>query len=244
MALPCLTLAPLTAPGRPTTGAVEHCRPLAGEAPTGTVMTQPDTRPLNTVSDDTLVLRVAAGDAPAFHALSARHLNRTLTLAWRVLGSRSDAEDVTQEAFLRLWQHAHRFRPNEARFSTWFYRITLNLCLDRRRRPAFEDIDAIPEPVDPGTDAVTHIAERERARLVAQAIARLPDRQRHAIALCYDGGLSNAEAAAALSISVGALETLLVRARRSLRQYLSPLLADDGDQGTARATPARRGGPR
>lgn len=200
-----------------------------------------DAAALAGASDDTLVVRVAAGDAQAFQALSDRHLDRTVTLAQRVLGNRAEAEDVAQDAFLRLWRNAYRFRPGEARFTTWFYRITVNLCLDRRRRPQMDDIESVPDPVDPGDDALTQIDRKERARIVGDAVARLPDRQRQAVALCYDAELSNAEAAMAMEVSVGALETLLVRARRSLRKQLTSLVPDGL---TSSAGKARRGGPR
>ncbi|MDE1145660.1 MAG: RNA polymerase sigma factor [Azospirillaceae bacterium] len=193
-----------------------------------------------TSSDEVLVARVAAGDAQAFRMLTDRHLDRTVTLARRVLGGAADAEDVAQEAFLRLWQHAQRFRPSEARFSTWFYRITVNLCLDRKRRPAHDTLDNVPEPVDPSLDAATLVERSELGRLVARAVDDLPDRQRAAISLCYDAGLSNAEAAAAMEVSVGALETLLVRARRALRVTLAPLAPPEPQGGRK----ARTGGPR
>ncbi|MEE3622959.1 RNA polymerase sigma factor [Nitrospirillum sp. BR 11752] len=195
---------------------------------------------LATSSDEYLVGRVAEGDAQAFRVLTDRHLDRTVTLARRVLGGAAEAEDVAQEAFLRLWQHAERFRPAEARFSTWFYRITMNLCLDRKRRPAHDALESVPEPVDPSLDAVALVERSELGRLVARAVDDLPERQRAAISLCYDAGLSNAEAAAAMEVSVGALETLLVRARRALRATLAPLAPSDAQDGRR----SRTGGPR
>lgn len=199
-----------------------------------------DGQNLATSSDEYLVGRVAQGDAQAFRVLTDRHLDRTVTLARRVLGGAADAEDVAQEAFLRLWQHAERFRPAEARFSTWFYRITVNLCLDRKRRPVHDTLENVPEPVDPSLDAVALVERSELGRLVARAVDDLPERQRAAISLCYDAGLSNAEAAAAMEVSVGALETLLVRARRALRATLAPLAPSDAQDGRR----SRTGGPR
>jgi RNA polymerase sigma-70 factor (ECF subfamily) len=172
-------------------------------------------------SDEALVDRVAAGDATAYRQLVDRHLARTLRLARRLTGNASDAEDVTQDAFLRLWQHGHRWQPGRARFTTWFYRIVVNLCIDRRRRPAFAPLEAAGDPADDRPDAETEIDRELAARAVAQALAGLPERQRAALVLSYYEGLSNAETAKILAISVGAVETLLVRARRNLRERLA-----------------------
>lgn len=178
--------------------------------------------PVNdTISDEDLVARVAAGDRIAYGELVARHLDRTVTVARRILASGAEAEDVAQEAFLRLWQHAGRFRPGEARFTTWFYRITSNLCLDQRRKRTALPLEAAGDPADPAPDQHAVLERARTARAVAAAVEGLPERQRAAIALTYDAGLSNAEAARALDITVGAMETLLVRARRSLRAALA-----------------------
>ncbi|HYE52123.1 MAG TPA: RNA polymerase sigma factor [Azospirillaceae bacterium] len=192
---------------------------------------------LAAASDEALVARVAAGDRAAYAELVSRHLDRTVTVARRLLGSRAEAEDVAQEAFLRLWLNAGRFRPEAARFTTWFYRITMNLCLDRKRRPDGAPLEAAGDPADPAPGAEEALDRSQTARAVALAVEELPERQRAAISLCYDAGLSNAEAARAMEVSVGALETLLVRARRALRDRLSALMPDG-------ATRIARGGPR
>jgi len=173
------------------------------------------------VDDATLVARVAAGDRTAYTVLVDRHLARTVAIAMRLTADRAEAEDIAQEAFLRLWRNAGSFRPEAARFTTWFHRITVNLCLDAKRRPVPLGLEAAGDPVDPAEDPVTAL-ERSRTRAAVEAaVADLPDRQRAAVALTYDAGLSNAEAAASLGIGVKALETLLVRARRTLREKLS-----------------------
>lgn len=161
------------------------------------------------------------GPGDAFAVLMDRHLDRTLALATRILGNRSTAEDVAQEAFLRVWKTAADWQPGRARFTTWLYRVTVNLCLDIRRRPAFAVLELVDDPPDPAEDAVSAIERRQRQDLLEREIAGLGDRQRAALALSYAGGLSNAEAAEVLEISVGALEGLLVRARRRLRERLA-----------------------
>jgi RNA polymerase sigma-70 factor (ECF subfamily) len=111
-----------------------------------------------------------------------------------------------------------------ASFRTWFYRVVINLCLNRKRRAPFLPIEDVHDPIDPGPDAVARMERREVDRALATAIAELPERQRAAIALTYHEGFSNAQTAAALGTSVSAVETLLVRAKRTLRQRLGPML--------------------
>ena len=180
-------------------------RPAADEGPT----------------DEALVARVAAGDRAAYACLVDRHLDRTVAVARRILGSTAAAEDVAQEAFLRLWRGADRFRPQEARFTTWFHRITVNLCLDQHRRPVHGALELAGDPADPGADPAAALEKSRLDAALEAAVAALPERQRAAIALTYQAGLSNAEAAASLTLSVKALETLLVRARRTLRESLA-----------------------
>jgi RNA polymerase sigma-70 factor (ECF subfamily) len=131
-----------------------------------------------------------------------------------------------QEAFLRVWVNAPRWRP-EALFRTWFYRVVFNLALNKKRRAPFAPLEAAGDPADPAPRADAAMERREQDRLVAEAIAELPARQRGAIALTYGDELSNAEAAAVLGTSVSAFETLLVRARRALRIKLNWMNDED-----------------
>jgi RNA polymerase sigma-70 factor (ECF subfamily) len=180
-------------------------------------------------SDEDLMFRIATGDEPAFRVLARRYAPLALRLARRVMGNSADAEEIVQEALLRLWVNAPRWRP-VASFRTWFYRVVINLCLNRKRRAPFLPIEDVSDPVDPTPDAAASIERRESDRAVAAAIAELPERQRAAIALTYHEGLSNAVSAAALGTSVSAVETLLVRAKRTLRQRLGPVLDVESKQ--------------
>jgi RNA polymerase sigma-70 factor (ECF subfamily) len=173
-------------------------------------------------SDEDLMLRIAAGDEPAFRVLAGRYAPLAVRLARRVTGNSADAEEIAQEALLRVWINAPRWRPL-ASFRTWFYRIVVNLCLNRRRRAPPLPLEAAADAADPSPDAVAGLEKRELQRLLAEAIASLPERQRAVIALTYHEGLSNAASAAALGTSVSAVETLLVRAKRALRQKLGPM---------------------
>lgn len=174
------------------------------------------------VDDDAFLLRrIADGDRGAFDRLSRRHLDRAYAVALRMTGSRADAEDVVQEVFLRLWQRPDAWRPGQAQFSTWLYRVVVNRCLDLKRRPKAGALDAIAEPQDPRPDAEADLVAAARQRAVNDAVEALPERQRAAIALTYTAGLKNTEAASALDISVKAFEALLVRAKRELRDALA-----------------------
>jgi RNA polymerase sigma-70 factor, ECF subfamily len=177
-------------------------------------------------SDEDLMLRVARGDQAAFRLLAQRYAARASRLARRTTGSDADAEEIVQEALLRVWTNAPRWRPVAA-FRTWFYRVVLNLSLNRRRRAPFAPLEHAGDPPDPTADPSTQLEQEELDRRVAAAIGELPPRERAAITLTYAEGLSNAETAAVIGTSVSAVEALLVRARRSLRASLGPVLDRD-----------------
>ena len=167
-------------------------------------------------SDHDLMARTAQGDGRAFRALAERHAGRALELARRILGNGALAEDIVQDALLRVWTNAPRWRP-EAAFQTWLYRIVVNLCLNAKRRSPDLPLAAAEHVADAAVAADDHLEARERDRRLAAAVDALPERQRAAVALSYQEGLSNAEVAAVLDTSVSSVETLLVRARRTLR---------------------------
>lgn len=171
--------------------------------------------------DAELLRAVAGGDRSAFDRLSRRHLDRAYGVALRMTGSRADAEDVVQDVFLRLWQRPDAWRPGQAQFSTWLYRVVVNRCLDLKRRPKGTDLDSVEEPQDPDANAEDSLLDAERSRALDGAVNQLPERQRAAIVLTYTAGLRNAEAASAMDISVKAFEALLVRAKRELRDFLA-----------------------
>ena len=175
--------------------------------------------------DDALLAAAGRGDALAFRRLVERHGPRLVSLCARMTGVRAVAEEIAQEALVRAWTHAPRWRPpspgRAGGAGAWLSRIAVNLCLDALRRPRHAALDDAPEPVDPHEGAEAGLIAAERAAQLRAAVARLPERQRAALSLTYDAGLSNAAGAAALETSVGAFELLLVRARRTLRTDLA-----------------------
>jgi RNA polymerase sigma-70 factor (ECF subfamily) len=171
--------------------------------------------------DSTLIERVGRGEPAATRMLVAAKLPRILGLATRLLRDTAEAEDVAQEAFVRVWRNAGAWQPGRARFDTWLHTVVLNLCRDRLRRRRETTSDAMPEPVDPTPDAEAGMIEAEQGNAVATAIGALPERQREAILLVHYQDLSGADAAAVLDISVEALESLLARGRRTLRSWLA-----------------------
>lgn len=176
--------------------------------------------------DVALLLRAGQGDRLACSTIVERHLGRITAFAQRTLGQRSDAEDVAQETFLRLWRHAGDWTDQGAKVSTWLHQVALNLCRDRMRRKTTLPIEeALEQPsLDPGPGG--HLQRQEVAGLVRRAIDRLPERQREALLLCHYQELGNAEAAGMLGVSVEALESLLARGRRALRQSLREAAPD------------------
>ena len=173
--------------------------------------------------DAGLMARVVKRDQYAFKLLAERHTPTALGLAQRIVRSTAEAEDVVQESLTRLWIFADRWNPAGARFSSWFYRIVINQAISRIRKKTTEPLDSIEEPSDSTPDAYDQVAGREIGRAITEAMDRLPARQRAAVALCYDQGLSCSEAAQVMGVSIGTMESLLFRARRSLRDWLKPL---------------------
>lgn len=172
--------------------------------------------------DSDLLRRIASGDRLAFARLARRHTPRALRLADRFLGRGAEAEEVVQEALLRVWTHAADWDPDRrARFTTWLHRVVANLCLDRLRRPTTAALETAPDLPDPAPGAPTLVADRQRAALVRAAMADLPERQRAAITLFYFEDMTATTVAQTLDMTVAALESLLARARRSLRERLA-----------------------
>jgi len=174
--------------------------------------------------DEILMSRVVQGDHEAFSLLVHRHTPRMYALARRISGLSAEAEEILQDAFLRVWVNAGTWSPQKGTFAVWLGRIVVNLCVDRRRADRYEPWGDEEPLIEADDDLESELFQQQQAEQVALAIEELPMRQRTALVLCYYEGFSNAEAAEILDISVGALEALLVRARQALRERLAPLI--------------------
>ena len=174
------------------------------------------------ITDEDLMLRIGEGDQTAYGMLVDRHLSLNLGYATKLLGNPAEAEEVMQEAFIRVWKHASRFDPaRKTRFTTWFYRVVTNLCYDvgRKRKPQ-EKVEVLETIASDDMSADNVIAVDQRSTQIKTALEEIPQRQCTAIMLCYFQGLSNREAADVMDVSVNALESYLVRARRNLADIL------------------------
>jgi RNA polymerase sigma-70 factor (ECF subfamily) len=171
--------------------------------------------------DDALMARAAAGDRAAADRLIARHAPRVLALARGMLADRAEAEDVVQEAMLRLWRQAPQWRPGEAKVSTWLHRVASNLAVDRLRRRRRWSAEDPPDRPDETPSAEARLGEAARRAALREAMAALPPRQRAALALQLYAELSNPEIGERLGVGVEAVESLLARAKRKLAAALA-----------------------
>ena len=171
--------------------------------------------------DDAVMARIAGRDSLAFSRVVEAQLGMLHRVAYRMLGDGTEAEDVAQEALLRLWATADRWRNGQSGIAAWLTRVAVNLCLDRLRRRRFaSDAEAPDRPDDaPGADE-TLAAEQIRAAALA-ALGDLTERHRAAIVLTYYEELPNAAAAEVLEMKLKAFESLLLRARGAMRAALA-----------------------
>lgn len=180
-----------------------------------------DSSRLDTAPDEALLILFARGDRDAARHLTARLAPVAYRLALRMLRDAAEAEDVAQEAMLRLWRVAPDWRNGEARVTTWLYRVVSNLATDRLRRRRNVGLDDAPEPVSAAPGPGEALDQAARARALDAALATLPLRQRQAVVLRHLEGLSNPEIAAAMDVGVEAVESLIARGKRALVAALS-----------------------
>lgn len=178
--------------------------------------------------DEAVLLAYANGDDTAARVLSQRLVPRVLAQATRVLADQAEAEDVAQEAMMRLWKVAPDWRQGEAQVSTWLYRVVANLCTDRLRKRRSVPLDDIAEPADPQISAAAQLQETSRLSALANALAQLPDRQAQAVSLRHLEGLSNPEIAVIMDISLRSVESLTARGKRALTEILAGRRAELG----------------
>lgn len=179
----------------------------------------------DTAEDETrLLMQFASGDRNAARVLTQRFAPIALGFAMRRLGNRSIAEDIAQEALLRLWKVSRNWEAGRARISTWLYQVVSNLCVDwfRRQKDSGQNTDDLPEPTAPAEDgAEAQMQQNARRSALYQALETLPERQRIAVEMRHIEGYSNPEIAAVLNVGVEAVESLTARGKRALAVQLA-----------------------
>ncbi|MEL6450739.1 MAG: RNA polymerase sigma factor [Pseudomonadota bacterium] len=185
------------------------------------------------LTDSALLARYARGDAAAAQVLTVRLVPRVMAQAYKMLGDRAEAEDVAQEALVRLWRIAPDWREGEAQVTTWLYRVVANLCTDRlrKRKRAAVPLDDVADPADPGPSVETRMQDAARRDALRAALATLPERQRLAVMLRHFDGATNPEIAERLGVSVEAVESLTARGKRALAKVLKGRVAALGYEG-------------
>ncbi len=180
-------------------------------------------RELGETDDQHLMALIGAGDRAAFTVFCRRHTARCLSVAFHLLRDTGDAEEAVQDAFLRVWLNAGRWRNTEARVTTWLFRVVVNRALDQMRRASRQGVSlehaADLAAIDPDPEAAA--GARELAAVIARAMDALPPRQRAALSLVINRGLGCTEAARAMDVSVGTMESLLTRGRRQIREAIA-----------------------
>lgn len=173
-------------------------------------------------SDESLMRLIQTGSHQAFSTLVRRHTGRFFATSYRLCGNATQAEDMVQEAFLKIWQKPDLWKDDKgAKFTTWFYRILVNMNIDAQRKNKRDAGEAPLEYMaDKSPSPETEVAMNEEQKQIESAIASLPERQATALNLCFYEGLSNAQAAEAMGVKVKALESLLMRAKAGMKDYM------------------------
>jgi RNA polymerase sigma-70 factor (ECF subfamily) len=172
-------------------------------------------------SDEDLMERIAGGDSRALRVLMHRHMPRVVRMAEGITRSHADADDVAQDAFLRVWRQASSFDVNRGRFAGWLSQIVVNLSIDRLRSRRTDPLDPDLEIADPAPRADDELSAAEERAAVEAALAALPERQRAALVLFHFEEMSGRDAAAALNLGEKAFESLLTRARIAIRERVA-----------------------
>jgi RNA polymerase sigma-70 factor (ECF subfamily) len=175
--------------------------------------------------DHELLELIQKGSHEAFAELVRRHTNRFYRIAYRFVQNKENAEDIVQDAFLKLWEDPARWRGElRNKFTTWFYRVVTNLSLDWLKRQRTVELDEELPLADERPTADESMTQAETYKHLEKAIAALPDRQRTALNLCFDEGLTNQEAAEAMGLNLKALQSLIMRAKTTLKKRMRSYL--------------------
>lgn len=173
------------------------------------------------LDDETLLYRIRKGQRDAFSELVDRHAKRFYAIAYRILNNKDEAEDIVQEAFLKLWEKPELWdKTRQAKFTTWFYKIVTNLCLDHNKKKKPVPLPQDLKIIDGNPKGIDVLEQRQKQAMLEDFIRQLPERQQLALNLCFYEGLSNKEAAEIIDIKVKALQSLIMRAKTTLREKI------------------------
>jgi len=174
---------------------------------------------LSQLDDEFLIRLIQEGKHEAFAEIVNRHRKRFYNIAYRTIFGKDDAEDIVQEAFLKLWEKRLFWNQSkEAKFTTWFYKVVVNLCLDYNRKKKPEPLTEDVQLVDKQQGQEVLLQERQRQIMLDRSIKELPERQQLALNLCFYEGLSNQEAAEIIGVNLKALQSLIMRAKMTLKE--------------------------
>ncbi len=176
---------------------------------------------LQKLTDEELMELILNRNDNAFAELVTRHVKQFYSIAYRTLFDKNDAEDAVQEGFLKLWDKPTMWNPNkETKFTTWFYKIVINQCYDNNKKKRPLNLNDTMEVADESIDVETSIEDKAKIQAVEVYFRKLPKSQRTAVNLCFYQGLSNNEAADVMGLKLKALQSLLMRAKTTLKEKL------------------------
>jgi RNA polymerase sigma-70 factor (ECF subfamily) len=169
--------------------------------------------------DELLIRQIQEGRHEAFAEVVNRHSKRFYAIAYRIVFDKNDAEDIVQEAFLRLWEKRLSWdQRKEAKFTTWFYTVVVNLSLDHNRKKKPEPLSEDMQIEDRQKRQEEMLQDKQQKELLDDSLKALPERQQLALNLCFYEGLSNQEAAEIMGVNLKALQSLLMRAKMTLKE--------------------------
>lgn len=172
------------------------------------------------IDDVSLMTKIAEGDVQAFEMLVDKYADTLYAFSWRLCMEKTTAEDLTQDVFLKIWKNSEKWKPS-AKLSTWLYQVTYHTYVDKKRRKRSEvSDDVLRDFPDRRENPEEAVIKADTSLRVVHAINSLPESQKEALVLCYYQGLSSKEAAIVMETSSGAVESLLFRARKTLKKKL------------------------
>lgn len=176
---------------------------------------------LEELNDEGLMELILEQDHRAFSVLVTRRHQMFYAAAYRMLVNCEEAEDIVQDGFLKIWQKPQIWRAGKgAKFTTWFYKVIMNLCLDRLKKSKIIHVEMNEKLIAGGLSQDRELQLNEQEKALEDAIKSLPIKQKTALNLCVYEEISNKEAANIMGVSVKALESLLMRAKAGVRDYL------------------------